>query len=213
MWRLWCLVKRCRSDGAAKSMFRQNAGSGPNFSVLDSILLKLHMVVTGPALNIWHAFCKGAWLNGLATPSKQQPPRPISPTCTKFGTHMYHTQMHKKVSWTHRLNPTGSQPFWISWSFLVFSRHRIWTNSSYSNDLIDFKTGVYHLDKCLIKSYQKNLNPLNPVAVAWRQILMSRHDTHFAIPSAYMLRSASNFIWLIIVPLWTHLNEHIQWVS
>ena len=153
LWRLWCVVKRCRSDSAAKSMFRQNRGSGPNFSVLDSIFLKLHMVVTGPVLNIWHAFRKGAWLNGLATPFKQQPPRPISSTCTKFGTHMYHTQTHKKVSWTHRLNPTGSRPFWNSWSILPFSTCHILTNTSSRNDLIDFKISVFHLAKGVIKTY------------------------------------------------------------
>ena len=30
------------------------------------------------------------------------------PTCTKFGRHVYHVQMNKKVSWRFTLNLTGS---------------------------------------------------------------------------------------------------------
>ena len=99
--------------GRRSQRFAKTQLSGLNFSVLGHICLKLYVCVNSPALNMWYEFRWWAWPNGLATPFKHQPLRHVSPTCMKIGTHMYHIQTHKKASWTHWLNPTGSQPFWI----------------------------------------------------------------------------------------------------
>ena len=52
-------------------------------------------------------------------------------------------------------------------------------NSSYINNPIDLKTGVYHLDKCLIKSYYNNWLLLNNLAMVCCWLLMSRHETRY----------------------------------
>lgn len=44
---------------------------------------------------------------------EQQPSWLSLLTYMKFGTHVYHMEIFKKVSWGHDLNPTGSRPFGI----------------------------------------------------------------------------------------------------
>ena len=156
--------------------FRKNV-FGINFRVQHRIGMSLHSLVTGPGPNMWYEFGQWAWLNASATPCKLQPPHHVSLRCMKLGTYMYHSKTHKKVSWTHRLNPTGSPPFWISWSFLTLRTSRILTNSSYRFHQTGFKIAGYHLDKSVIKSYQKILLQWNSMAVRWWQILMIRHET------------------------------------
>ena len=125
--------------GRRSQRFAKTQLCGLNFSVLGHICLKLHMCVNSPALNMWYEFRWWAWPNGLATPFKYQPLRHVSLTCMKICTHMYHIQTHKKVSWTRWPNPTGSRPFWISWSIWAISMLCILTSSSYRNHQIDFK--------------------------------------------------------------------------
>lgn len=35
----------------------------------------------------------------------------VSVSCMKFGVHVYHVKMCKKVTWSQTPNPIGSQPF------------------------------------------------------------------------------------------------------
>ena len=103
-----------------------------------------------------YVFCGSRrWVGqiGSIAPSTDEPQRQVLPTCTKIGTHMYHPQLHKKVSWGHRPNSTGSRTFWILWSFLAFRMCHILTHS-YRIRQVSLKISVYPIDEWVITSYE-----------------------------------------------------------
>ena len=60
------------------------------------------------------------WLD--SAPLKIKKSEPHNTDCRrtmKFGTHMYHDQMHQKLSWSHTLSPTGSRPFCTKFAILT----------------------------------------------------------------------------------------------
>ena len=67
----------------------------------------------------WDCMCYSAPYSIL----KHQPPRAVSPTATKFDRCMQHLRAHKKASWSHAVNPTGSPPFSVHYQILADFRH------------------------------------------------------------------------------------------
>ena len=104
---------------------------------------------------------------------------------------MYTSKTYRKLSWTHGLNSTGSQPFWILRSFLAFSTSRILMNSSYRMLQNNFKITVCHLDNVMIKTYKKIFSSLNGLVVRWRRNLMSRYETRNCFNIGFNVQNCS----------------------
>ncbi len=81
----------------------------PNFTCLSDVI----------QIYVFHRYHNLAGPNGSLASPKLQPQGSLSCAWMKIGGHMYHTQIYKKVSAHHRINLTGSQPFWIEQPFLA----------------------------------------------------------------------------------------------
>lgn len=108
----------------------------------------------------------GKWLN--SAPYKvagSQPLAVFSRRDTKRGTQMYLAETHKKVSWSHTVNATGSQPFWIEfyifgqfWPFLGV----IWAGSPPrrfirdTSNLVSLSKTVWRLTVVLMVSFRQS---------------------------------------------------------
>ncbi len=85
-----------------------------------SVMVKIYM---------FYCFRKWAGPNGSLAPPKLQPWGPLSRTDENWWTDVWHPDL-QKVSWHHRLNSTGSRPFWIKQPFLAIYTLCTLTNSS-----------------------------------------------------------------------------------
>ena len=87
-------------------------------------------------------FMPQAWNPATYNTTSLKPCLLHAPTCTTFGVHMYHDEMHKKPCWTHTLSLTGSLTSWFAVEILppigAISLLRTLTNSSYRFNNSDY---------------------------------------------------------------------------